>query len=359
VDHLFRVTAGLDSLVLGEPQILGQVARAHELALDVGACGPTLSRLFRSAIHAGKRVRTETGISRNPASVPSLAASFAAQQVNDLSDAQVVVVGAGQMAELAVEALRKRGAEQITVVNRSMERAKTIASRWQAKATSFEYLDELLLRADIVISSTSAPYTIINIARMDKIMAERLHRPIVMMDIAVPRDIDQDVSHIPGVRLFDMDSLEDQVQNHLAERAAEVPRVEEILREESSLFLGYLQTLDMLPIISELRKQAESIRQNELERTLRRLPGLSEEERARIDAMTRSLVKKLMATPTQRLRAEANCPHASEYATVARTLFDLSDDTNSCSFSGERCSLIQPISSARQHPPAHSDQCGD
>ena len=358
VNHLYRVTTGLDSLVLGEAQILGQVKRSFELALGVGACGAVLSRLFRSAIRAGKRARTETAICRNPASVSSLAASLAAKEVKNLPTAQVLVVGAGEMAELAVEALRKRGVAQIVVVNRTLERAQSLANRWQAQASTFEHFEDLLLNADIVISSTSAPHTIINAPHMVDIMLNRSHRIMVMIDIAVPRDIAPDVSRIPGIKLFDIDNLEHQVQSLLAERAAEVPLVEAILAEEETHFLEYLKALDMLPIITELRKQAEAIRQNELERTLRRLPELTEAERNRIDAMTRSLVKKLMETPTQRLRAEANCPHASEYATVARTLFDLPGEHGLCAFSRQKCSLTMAATGDQQPFPTQMDQYG-
>lgn len=358
VNHLYRVTTGLDSLVLGEPQILGQVTRSLELALGVGACGAVLSRLFRSAIHTGKRARTETGISRNPASVSSLAASLAAKEVKNLPAAQVVVVGAGEMAELAVEALRKRGVAQIVVVNRTLDRAQSLANRWQAQASTFEHFEDLLLNADIVISSTSAPHTIINAPHMVDIMLKRSHRLMVMIDIAVPRDIDPEVSQIPGVKLFDIDSLDHQVKGLLVERTAEVPRVEAILAEEEARFLEYLHTLDMVPLITELRKQAEAIRQNEVERTLRRLPELTEIERDRIDAMTRSLVKKLLETPTQRLRAEANCPHASEYATVARTLFDLPSEHGLCAFTKQNCSLSIASAANRQPSTSQIDQFG-
>ena len=354
VNHLYRVATGLDSLVLGEPQILGQVTNSLELALNAGACGAVVSRLFRTAIHAGKRARTETSINRNPASVSSLAASLAAREVKNLSEAQVLVVGAGEMAELAVEALRKRGATHIVVINRTLERAQSLASRWQAHACTFEHIETLLQQADIVISSTSAPHAIIKSPQMIGIMRERTQRVLVMIDIAVPRNIDPEVSQIPGVRLFDLDNLECQVHHLLTERAAEVPQVEAILREEKALFMEYWQTLDMLPIISELHRQAEAIRQFELERTLRRLPGLTEGERARIEAMTRSLVKKLMQTPTQRLRAEANCPHASQYAAVARTLFDLACENEVCAFSGQECSIPHPTANHRQLNPTQS-----
>lgn len=326
VRHLHRVAAGLDSLVIGEPQILGQVTRALELALEAGACGGVLSRLFRSAIHAGKRARSETAISRNATSVSSLAALLAAQEVAHLPDARILMIGAGEMAELAVESLRNRGARHIVVLNRTLERARSLAERWGARAVAFEELDAFLLHADIVISSTSAPHTILDAAHVREIMPQRAGRGVVMVDIAVPRDIDPDVGCIPGVKLFDIDTLEQQAAHLRAERAAEVPRVESILAEEQSQFMEYLNGLEMMPVITELRRQAEAIRQNELEKTLRRLPGLTDVERERIEAMTRALVKKLLETPTQRLRVEATCSQASQFASVVRTLFDLPDE---------------------------------
>lgn len=343
VKHLFRVSTGLDSLIIGEPQILGQVTRAFETASSMGACGGVLSRLFRSAIHAGKRARTETGISRNPASVSSLAASLIEKEVKDLPGSQVVVIGAGEMAELAVEALRKRGAERIVIINRTLERARSLAQRWQAQVASLEQLDDWLLHADIVISSTSAPHTILNAPHLESILGKRSQRAMVIVDIAVPRDIDPEIGRIPDVKLYDLDTLERQVVSLLAERKAEIPLVDAILAEEERDVMAYLNALEMLPIIAELRKQAESIRQLELERTLRRLPDLTEVQRERIEAMTRALVKKLLETPTQRLRVEAACPKAAEYATVAQTLFDLPGKHGVCAFSGHECSINLPI----------------
>jgi glutamyl-tRNA reductase len=341
VNHLYHVTTGLDSLVIGEPQILGQVKRSLELALGVGTCGAVLSRLFRSAIRVGKRARTETAICRHPASVSSLAASLVANEVKNLPAAQVLVVGAGEMAELAVEALRKRGVTQIVVLNRTLERAQQLAKRWQAQATNFEDFENFLLHADVVISSTSAPRAIISAPFMEKIMLKRSQRLLVLVDIAVPRDIDPEVSLIPGIKLFDIDSLDRQVNSLLAERAIEVPLVEAIVAEEETRFLEYLKALDMLPIITELRQQAERIRQNELEKTLRHLPELTKAECDRIDAMTQALVKKLLEAPTLRLRMESSGPHASEYATVAQTLFDLPVEHEVCALSKQVCSLSE------------------
>jgi glutamyl-tRNA reductase len=324
--HLFEVAAGLDSLVVGEPQILGQVTRALELARGQNTAGPVLNRIFQAAIHAGKRTRTETAISRNPASVSSLAASLSERAVQNISETQVVILGAGEMAELAVEALRKRGAQKILVVNRTLERAQDLVRRWGAQATTFENILPALESADILISSTGAPHTLISAQMVNEIMKNRMERPLVLIDIAVPRDIDQDVAHHPKVTLYDIDDLNTKLEHSLAERMAEVPQVKNILEEELSVFDEYWRSLDMLPLIADIRQNAESIRQTELEKTLRRLPDLTEAERNHIEAMTQALVKKLLHAPTNRLRAEAATPRASEFAAIARTLFNLSDE---------------------------------
>lgn len=339
VQHLYRVAAGLDSLVLGEPQILGQVTHALQLAQIQNSSGPVLSRLFQSAVHAGKRARAETHISRNPASVPSLAASLAERSVTGLDQAQIVIVGAGEMAELAVEALRKRGAVNITVLNRTPARAAEFAERWDAQVTTFEHLEQALASADILITSTGAPHMIIHLSHARKMMENRHDRPLVAIDIAVPRDIDPQVGDLPGIRLYDIDSLNQQLEHSLAERMAEVPQVEAILAQEEAHFMEYFKTLDILPLISELRTQAEAIRRSELEKTLRRLPDLSEAEIRRIEALTEALVKKLIDAPITRLRAEAQCPNAPRYAQVVRTLYGFEMPGHTCGLSSEACPL--------------------
>ena len=195
-EHLCRVASGLDSMILGEPQILGQVIEAHELALKHGLVGQLLSAMFRTAIRAGKRARTETDIARNPASISSVAVKLAEQIVGDLATSCVVVVGAGEMGELAVEALRMRGTQRIIVVNRTRQRALTLAERWGGEALSFERLDEAIRQADIVITSTGAPHAIIDLDMVRTAVAQRQDRPLVLLDIAVPRDIEPTVSEI-------------------------------------------------------------------------------------------------------------------------------------------------------------------
>ena len=209
-----------------------------------------------------------------------------------IKTAQVVVLGAGEMAELTVEALRKRGVEKIQVINRTLERAQEMAKRWGAESATYEFIQPALCEADIVISSTSAPHIILTAEMVEQAMETRVHHPLVLIDIAVPRDIDSDAAHIPGVKLFDMDGLNSQLEDSLARRMSEVPHVKLILDEELIEFENYLKSLEMLPIIADIRQQAEAIRMAELEKTLRRLPDLTDAERERIEALTHSLVKK-------------------------------------------------------------------
>jgi glutamyl-tRNA reductase len=334
--HLFDVAAGLDSLVIGEPQILGQITRALELARGQSAAGPTLNRLFQAAIHAGKRARTETAISRNPASVSSLAASVAEKALGHIKTANVVVLGAGEMAELTVEALRKRGVEKIRVVNRTLDRAHALAERWGAESATFESLYESLCNADILISSTGAPHLVLSAQMVDEAMCTRPERALVLMDIAVPRDIDPDAANIPHVKLFDIDGLSAQLDDSLTRRMDEVPQVKQILSEELAEFEIYLKSLEMLPIIADIHQQAEAIRTAELERTLRRMPDLTDVERERIEALTQSLVRKLLDHPTRRLRVEATSHRAPEYAALARILFNLAgEQVDSSSTAGD------------------------
>jgi len=323
VHHLMEVAAGLDSLVLGEHQILGQVTKALELAHSVGSSGQVLTRLFQQAVHAGRRARAETKIARNPVSVSSLAVSLAEKTVVDFSKAQIVVLGAGETAELVVESLRKRGGDKITVVNRTLERAQTLAKRWQAATIPFEDMERAIAIADVLVSSTGAPHFLITPEMVKRGMAGRASRPLVMIDIAVPRDVDPGCNQVANVLVYDMDSLQKQLERSRSRRQAEVTHVRAILNEELSVFMAYFNSLEMLPLIAGLRRQAEHIRQTELERTLRRMPGLSEAERARIDALSQALIKKILDTPTQYLKEQANQPAAMEYAAMARNLFGL------------------------------------
>lgn len=323
VEHLFRVACGLDSQVLGEPQILGQVTDAYMKAHGQDSIGKVLSRLFQSAIHAGKRARTETAIGQNPVSVSSVAVRMVTAKVEDIANARVGVLGAGEMAELAVEALRKHGVHQITVVNRTLERAEALAARWEGKATTFEQLNQVLIECDVLITSTGAPHTLIHRDAVEKAMQQRNGRSLVIVDIAIPRDVDAGVGEIEGVYLYDIDALNTNAEENLAQRMEEIPHVEKIISEEIAYFMQYYKSLDLLPLIATLHQSADQIRQAELRKTLRHLPNLAPEEQERIDALSRAIVKKLLHHPTTRLRRLAGSPQAEDYADVTRALFGL------------------------------------
>jgi len=323
VRHLFEVACGLNSQVLGEAQILGQITRALELARGAGTVGPMLNRLFLAAIHSGKRARSETAICRSSASISSLAAAMAEQVLPDLAAAKAAVLGAGEMAELAVEALRRRGVTQLVVVNRTISRAQQLAQRWGAQVNVFENLVEVLSAVDIVISSTGAPHFIITRDVAAQAMARRAQRPIVLIDIALPRDIDPEIAEMPFVYLYDLDQLNAEMESCLLQRKSEVPRVREIMEQELALYKKYLRSLEVLPFIAQLQQHAEQIRSIELEKTLRHLPDLTQEERKHIDALTRALVKKMLSAPMRRLRSEAVQARAAEYLDALRYLFEL------------------------------------
>lgn len=323
VAHLFAVAAGLDSLILGEPQILGQVAKALNLARSLGAAGRILTRLFQSAIHAGKRARTETSIAQNPATISSLAARLIADTVPDLARSRLAVLGAGEMAELAVEALIKRGARHIHVINRTAARAHVLAEKWGALPASFEDLPEILTDLDILIASTGAPHVLVPLTMVESAMKRRPTRPLIIVDIAVPRDVDAKVANLPGVTLYDLDGLSHQLGDSLERRSREVPLVEEILKEERAAFMHFLTELEILPLIAMLRQRADSIAAREVEKTLRRMPHLTREDQEQIEAMTRSIVKKILHQPTITLRDRAGMPEAAEFASVTRNLFGL------------------------------------
>jgi glutamyl-tRNA reductase len=322
-EHLGRVAAGLDSIILGEPQILGQVADAYALANAQGAAGPVLSALFQAAIRAGKRARTETGISRNPASLSSVAVKLAERVVGPLSERRVLVVGAGEMAELAVEALRARGANQLTVVNRTQARAAALAQRWGAGALTFEQLTEAVAGADLVITSTDAPHFIITAEVARAALAGRPAQPLLFIDLAVPRDVDPAVRDLPNAHCYDIDALEHALNGSLAQRQQEVPRVAAIVAGEMQAFAEWLRRLEVAPVIADLRAKAEAIRRAELDKTLRRLAHLGPEERQHIETLSVALINKLLHDLTLRLKAGAGTSQAAHYAAALRELFVL------------------------------------
>jgi len=317
------VSSGLDSMVLGEPQILGQVTDAYKISLGINACGKVLSKLFQSAIRAGKRVRTETDISKDAVSVSSLAARMAEQVIGDLSRAQITLLGAGEMAEVAIEALKIRGANQFGVISRTISSACSLAEKWNGKAGTLQDLSGALETTDILISSTSAPHTIIHRKMIEKAMESRQDRPMVIIDIAVPRDVASNVNEVENVNLYDIDDLNCGVKQAIGNREGEIPKVEKIIDEEYQAFKEYFGTLNIVPVIVEMRQHADAIRQKELEKTLRKLESLNPEDREQIRTLTRSIVQKILHEPTVFLREEANGPNGEKYASAASKLFGL------------------------------------
>jgi len=323
VHHLFEVASGLDSLVLGEPQILGQVTRSLELSRGIGTARALMTKLFNAAIHTGKRARTETPISQNPTSVSSLAAALCERVVTDLPNSKVVILGAGEMAELSIEALRKRGVNRITVINRSLDRAGLLAQRWNASAATFESMYAELLAADILISSTGAPHLMIGAEMVASAMRTRPERPLVLVDIAVPRDIDPEAADIPNVSLFDMDGLNGKLEASLEKRSQQVPEVKRIIHEEVDDFMGYFHSLHVQPLIGSMRQQAEDIRANLFDKAMKKCANVSEKDRQNIEMLTHSIVKQILAEPTRVLKEEANTSSAARVIEITRLLFNL------------------------------------
>lgn len=327
IRHLFRVAAGLDSMVLGEPQILGQVTDAYQAAQSQGTTGTVLSALFRAAIHAGKRARTETTISVNSVSISSVAANLASQLLGDLSKQKVLLVGAGEMGAIAVRALIKRGVSDITVTNRTYEKALGLAHAWGGKAVSFQQLPTALAGADIVITSTSAPHTILKKELLAPAMATRLNRPLFIFDIAMPRDVDPDVTEMTNVHLRNIDDLQSQADQNTQEREAEIPKVERIVEQEANQFLEWFSSLEASSTIGALRKRVEQVRQQELQRVFNRL-DLDEREQNLVATMSHRLVNKILHEPTVCLKKETANGNGAAYISTVRDLFALNKTPN-------------------------------
>ena len=324
VVHLFGVAAGLYSLVPGEPQIQGQVVDALQIAQGAGYAGTICSALFRAAIVAGKRARSETAISRNAASVSVVAVQRAHQLFPNLNDARVLLVGSGKMSELAARNLCENGAQRLVIINRTQQHAIDLAQRLGATHRTFSELSASLLEADVVISSTTAPRAIITSEMLSAVMQQRNGRSLLLIDIALPRDIEAEAARIPGVHLYNLDDLQASVDEGIRLRLQEVEQVQAIIAEESLAFQRWLRSLSVTGTISDLRQRADLLREQELARALQRLPAtLTEREAATVRELTTRLVNKLLHTPTLRLKDAAVEGRGHVYAEALRYLFDL------------------------------------
>jgi glutamyl-tRNA reductase len=319
--HAFRVAAGLDSMVPGEGEILGQVRAAYE----AGATGPILDRLFRQALHAGKKVRAETAISESPTSVASAAAALAQQVFGQLDGRSVLVIGAGQTGELTARNLTKRGARIAAVANRGGDRSDALARRFRTRSVPLEEAASVLTEVDVVVSSTSAPGFVLGADQVKAARARRKGLPLLLVDIAVPRDLDPAIHALEGCYLYDIDDLESVVEATLAGRREEAVRAEAIVGAEAERFAAWQASLDVVPAISELREHAEAIRAGELARAESVLARLSESERRLLESVTAGIVNKLLHLPTVRLKEAAAGAEGMAYADAVRHLFGLDE----------------------------------
>ena len=323
IGHLFRVASSLDSMILGEGQILRQVKDAFDAAVQAKAAGGPLSRLFSQALRVGKRVRRETGISRNALSVSRACVELARRLLGDLRQLRVVVIGTGDAGELAVRALKKSGVSDVVVTNRTFDRAAELARELGAEAVPFEQMPNILESADIVISSTGSPGYILEAEAVRRAMAIRPQRPMFLIDIAVPRDIDPSTAQLSNVFLHDVDDLQTISEANRLEREREAGLADEIVTHEICQFLEWYGALDAIPTITTLRQEAEEIRERELAKLFKRLDHkLTAEELGSIETMTQALVKKLLHNPTAYLKEQ----RSPEKLRMARELFNLQDE---------------------------------
>jgi glutamyl-tRNA reductase len=322
--HLFRVAAGLDSLVVGEPQILGQVKDAFGHASAQQTTGPLLNRLFTSAFSAGKRVRTETRLAEGAVSVSYAAVALARKIFGDLNDRTVLVVGAGEMGKLTALHMKSQGIRKMLITSRTATHAQGLAQAMEATVVPWERLSPALSESDIVITATGASAPIISRSLVETAMRRRRHRPLFVIDIAVPRDVDPRAGNIEQVFLYNIDDLQAVVVENVSRRSAEVEQAEAIITEEVDRFRTWLQSRGAIPTVVALRQRFEAVRRSELERLEPKLAGLSPEVRARVDEITRLIIEKLLINPTEQLKNLSDSETIAAYTDVLNRLFDLS-----------------------------------
>ena len=322
--HLFRVVSGLDSAVVGESEIQGQVRGAWERSAAEGAAGPVLGGLFRHAVEVGKRVRSETAIGRGTTSVSQAAVQMAAERLGTLEGRRILVLGTGDMGEgMAMTLAATPGLADVMVANRSWARAVALAARVAGRPVALGALGSALEEVDLLLTSTGSPSVLLYADDLEPVMAARADRPLLVVDIAVPRDVDPGVGHLPGVTLLDMDDLRAFAEAGLAGRRREIDRVQAILAEEVDRYTAATTARQLAPLVVALRRRGEDLRAAELERFAPRLAGLDPTQRQAVEALTRSLLAKVLHEPTVRLKEAAGSPGGDRLAEALRALFDL------------------------------------
>ncbi len=322
--HLFRVSASLDSMILGEPQILGQIKSAYEKALRGHSTDLLLNRFFTKAISFGKQIRTQTNVASGAVSVSYAAVELAKQQLGNLANKTVVIIGAGKMSELTVKHLVENGASRVIVVNRSCERAERMAEMFDGTAMVYQPDLKFLTQADIVISSTAAPHYVVQPDALKHVMEQRLNQPILIIDIAVPRDIAPECGKLEKVHLYNIDNLQAVVDTNREDRQKEAQLAEHIASEEAIKFHRYLNTLGVTPTIKSLNQKFQQIADQELERSIKKAV-LSTEQQAVVSKMLKSLIKKLLDSPTRHLRQTAMSANSIQQVDLLRELFRLDE----------------------------------
>jgi glutamyl-tRNA reductase len=325
--QLFRVTAGLESMIVGEAEVQGQVKRAYERALTAGTTGPLTNHLFRAALQTGKRVRTETGLGASRTSVSTVAVDLAREVVGDLSERRVVIIGAGETAELTARALADQGVSTIFVANRHADRALALAERFGGRVASLQELPERLQEADIVVSSTASPHALIEADELAVVMAARGHRPLLLVDIAVPRDVEHACADIKGVTVYDIDDLQRVVARNLEVRAGERSAAEAIVEQELQRFATWMGQLDVSPTIAALREHGQAIVERVLAENAGRWEGLSPRDEARLEAVARAVMQRLLHEPTIRLKSAGEDGATHGHQQLVRELFGLDAST--------------------------------
>jgi glutamyl-tRNA reductase len=323
VRHVFRVASSLDSMVVGEPQILGQVKEAYATARAAGAIQSHLDLLLTRAFAVAKRVRTETGVGSSSVSVASVAVELAGKIFGSLQGKQVCLVGAGKMSELAARHLLAKGAGPVFVANRTFDRAQALAQKFAGQAVRFDQLYEHCEHADIVITSTGSPVAIFRREHGEMFLAKRRNRPMFFIDIAVPRDIDPEMNKLDGIFVYDIDDLQDAVSSHVEDRRKEAAHAEAIIDAEVERFQARLQSLHVVPTIVSLQDQFETIRQAELDRIRGRLGKLTPEQEMAVEALSRGIVNKILHTPIRSLKSAAAGPEITTLIDSFRKLFEL------------------------------------
>ncbi len=340
--HLYRVTSGLESMIVGEAEVQGQVKRAYDTALKLETTGPLTNRLFKAALATGKRVRTETAIGDGQLSLPAVAVALAREQLGDLAGRKVVIIGTGETGELAARALAASGTSAVFVANRRRDRALSLARRYGGTTLSFDELPEALLEADIVVAATASPHLLVEVDDIADVMRDRGGRPMLLIDLAVPRDIDAACAQLPGVSLADIDDLQAVADRNRRVRQTEARKAEGIIEQEIQQFAAWLGSLEVLPTVAALREHANEIAEQVVEENEGKWDTASARDLERVDAVAKAIVNRLLHEPTLQMR-EMRDDRVHARMALVRDLFGLSAEEQAL-VAGEE----QPLAEVRE-----------